>query len=188
MSPLLLHAFGWRPLFYVFGVVGAPLLLFWQSVVPDAPLQQPQRSQAQDEKRQQQQQQSAAATAAAVGQQPTAAEVQGVLDTQPGSGVKSPADAGALLVMAALGVSLQQQQQHDVKSQWHSESPVVDSRGGSAGKHQKDYHGVVVQRAPPPVNHQSSRSSCDQLAVMPGCRQRRRHSSQRSSRRQRSSG
>ncbi len=103
MSPLLLHAFGWRPLFYVFGVVGAPLLLFWQNVVPDAPLQQPQRSQAQDEKRQQQQQQqSAAATAAAVGQQPTAAEVQRVLDTQPGSGVKSPADAGALvLVMAA---------------------------------------------------------------------------------------
>lgn len=41
VSPLLLHRFGWRALFYIFGFLGAPLLGVWQATVPDAP---PQRS------------------------------------------------------------------------------------------------------------------------------------------------
>jgi hypothetical protein len=41
VSPLLLHRFGWRSLFYIFGFLGAPLLAVWQAAVPDAP---PQRS------------------------------------------------------------------------------------------------------------------------------------------------
>lgn len=40
-SPLLLSAFGWRALFYIFGFLGLPLLLVWQALVPDSP---PQRS------------------------------------------------------------------------------------------------------------------------------------------------
>jgi ACS family sodium-dependent inorganic phosphate cotransporter/ACS family sodium-dependent inorganic phosphate cotransporter-like MFS transporter 9 len=34
LSPLLLAAFGWRALFYVFGFLGLPLLALWLAVVP----------------------------------------------------------------------------------------------------------------------------------------------------------
>lgn len=34
LSPLILQRFGWRALFYLFGVAGAPLLLLWMLVVP----------------------------------------------------------------------------------------------------------------------------------------------------------
>lgn len=37
LSPLILLHFGWRALFYVFGLVGAPLLLMWNAVVPPPP-------------------------------------------------------------------------------------------------------------------------------------------------------
>ncbi|EFJ48511.1 hypothetical protein VOLCADRAFT_60348, partial [Volvox carteri f. nagariensis] len=37
LSPLLLVSFGWRGLFYVFGLLGLPLLLFWLKVVPGGP-------------------------------------------------------------------------------------------------------------------------------------------------------
>ncbi len=37
LSPLLLLEFGWRGLFCVFGFLGLPLLLFWLTVVPEAP-------------------------------------------------------------------------------------------------------------------------------------------------------
>lgn len=37
LSPLLLLSYGWRGLFYVFGLLGLPLLLFWLKVVPDSP-------------------------------------------------------------------------------------------------------------------------------------------------------
>ncbi|GLC37990.1 hypothetical protein PLESTB_000448400 [Pleodorina starrii] len=37
LSPLLLMSYGWRGLFYVFGLLGLPLLLFWLKVVPDKP-------------------------------------------------------------------------------------------------------------------------------------------------------
>lgn len=43
LSPLILQRFGWRALFYVFGVVGLPLYLIWQAVVPGSPPQR-QRS------------------------------------------------------------------------------------------------------------------------------------------------
>jgi len=35
LSPLILTAFGWRALFYVFGFFGLPLLAMWLSAVPD---------------------------------------------------------------------------------------------------------------------------------------------------------
>ena len=34
LSPLILQHFGWRALFYIFGLVGAPLLLLWAALVP----------------------------------------------------------------------------------------------------------------------------------------------------------
>ena len=34
LAPVLLHTVGWRGLFYVFGLLGAPLLAFWLAVVP----------------------------------------------------------------------------------------------------------------------------------------------------------
>ncbi len=34
LSPLILQHFGWRALFYIFGLVGAPLLLAWAALVP----------------------------------------------------------------------------------------------------------------------------------------------------------
>jgi len=37
LSPLLLVTFGWRALFYIFGLVGLPLLAMWLAVVPDRP-------------------------------------------------------------------------------------------------------------------------------------------------------
>ena len=39
ISPWILHRFGWRALFYIFGVLGAPLLLMWTLVVPPPPPQ-----------------------------------------------------------------------------------------------------------------------------------------------------
>jgi len=37
VSPLLLITFGWRALFCIFGLLGAPLLLMWLAVVPQQP-------------------------------------------------------------------------------------------------------------------------------------------------------
>ncbi|GBF90924.1 anion transporter, chloroplastic-like [Raphidocelis subcapitata] len=37
LSPLILVTFGWRALFLVFGVLGAPLLAVWNAIVPDKP-------------------------------------------------------------------------------------------------------------------------------------------------------
>lgn len=34
LSPLILQHFGWRALFYLFGLAGAPLLAMWALVVP----------------------------------------------------------------------------------------------------------------------------------------------------------
>lgn len=34
ISPLILSRFGWRGLFCIFGILGGPLLAFWQAVVP----------------------------------------------------------------------------------------------------------------------------------------------------------
>lgn len=34
MSPLLLSRFGWRGIFYIFGILGAPLLAAWWGLVP----------------------------------------------------------------------------------------------------------------------------------------------------------
>jgi MFS family permease len=34
LSPLILTHFGWRALFYLFGLAGGPLLLLWAAVVP----------------------------------------------------------------------------------------------------------------------------------------------------------
>lgn len=34
LSPLILQHYGWRALFYLFGLAGAPLLLMWALVVP----------------------------------------------------------------------------------------------------------------------------------------------------------
>ncbi len=36
VSPLLLAAVGWRSMFLLFGVLGVPLLLLWNRVVPSA--------------------------------------------------------------------------------------------------------------------------------------------------------
>jgi predicted MFS family arabinose efflux permease len=35
LSPLILQRFGWRALFYLFGLAGVPLLLLWFAVVPN---------------------------------------------------------------------------------------------------------------------------------------------------------
>ena len=43
LSPLIVQHFGWRALFYIFGLAGAPLLALWFSVVPP-PQQQPQQA------------------------------------------------------------------------------------------------------------------------------------------------
>jgi MFS family permease len=40
LSPFILQKFGWRALFYVFGLAGAPLLLLWFSLVPGAAARQ----------------------------------------------------------------------------------------------------------------------------------------------------
>jgi len=37
LSPFLIANFGWRSIFYAFGLLGLPVLLFWQSTVPDSP-------------------------------------------------------------------------------------------------------------------------------------------------------
>jgi hypothetical protein len=37
LSPFILVTFGWRALFLVFGVLGAPLLAVWNAAVPDKP-------------------------------------------------------------------------------------------------------------------------------------------------------
>ena len=34
LAPILLHTIGWRGLFYVFGLLGLPLLAVWLAVVP----------------------------------------------------------------------------------------------------------------------------------------------------------
>jgi predicted MFS family arabinose efflux permease len=34
LAPIILQHFGWRALFYLFGLAGAPLLLLWAAVVP----------------------------------------------------------------------------------------------------------------------------------------------------------
>lgn len=34
LAPIILQHFGWRALFYIFGLAGAPLLLLWAAVVP----------------------------------------------------------------------------------------------------------------------------------------------------------
>ena len=34
ISPMILARFGWRGLFCLFGILGGPLLAFWQAVVP----------------------------------------------------------------------------------------------------------------------------------------------------------
>ena len=34
ISPLMLARYGWRGLFCIFGILGGPLLAFWQAVVP----------------------------------------------------------------------------------------------------------------------------------------------------------
>ena len=34
VSPLLLSRFGWRGIFYIFGVLGAPMLIAWLALVP----------------------------------------------------------------------------------------------------------------------------------------------------------
>ena len=36
LSPYLIANYGWRSLFYVFGLLGAPVLLLWQQVVPSS--------------------------------------------------------------------------------------------------------------------------------------------------------
>merc|ERR1719331_1764741 len=36
LSPFLIANYGWRSLFYVFGLMGLPVLLAWQRVVPEA--------------------------------------------------------------------------------------------------------------------------------------------------------
>ncbi|GAB4816678.1 hypothetical protein N2152v2_003724 [Parachlorella kessleri] len=43
LSPLILQRFGWRALFYIFGLVGAPLLLLWTLAVPGLKEQQQQQ-------------------------------------------------------------------------------------------------------------------------------------------------
>ncbi|MEW5317340.1 MAG: hypothetical protein WDW38_008645 [Sanguina aurantia] len=42
LSPLILMNFGWRALFYTFGLCGVPLLLLWMAVVPGKEQQQQQ--------------------------------------------------------------------------------------------------------------------------------------------------
>ncbi|CAG9465270.1 unnamed protein product [Pedinophyceae sp. YPF-701] len=37
LSPLILQTLGWQWLFLIFGLLGAPLLLMWQKVVPEVP-------------------------------------------------------------------------------------------------------------------------------------------------------
>jgi MFS family permease len=37
LSPLILQHYGWKALFYMFGLLGAPLLLLWNLVVPPSP-------------------------------------------------------------------------------------------------------------------------------------------------------
>ena len=39
LSPLLLATLGWRGLFFVFGVLGLPLLAAWLAIVPKPPQQ-----------------------------------------------------------------------------------------------------------------------------------------------------
>jgi predicted MFS family arabinose efflux permease len=43
LSPFILLTFGWRALFMVFGVLGAPLLAVWNASVPDKPSPQQQQ-------------------------------------------------------------------------------------------------------------------------------------------------
>lgn len=37
LSPLILQRYGWRALFYLFGILGAPLLFMWNAAVPPPP-------------------------------------------------------------------------------------------------------------------------------------------------------
>ena len=37
LSPLILQHYGWRALFYLFGLAGVPLLAMWMLVVPNTP-------------------------------------------------------------------------------------------------------------------------------------------------------
>lgn len=39
-SPLIMATYGWRAIFYAFGLLGGPLLLLWSAVVPPPPAQQ----------------------------------------------------------------------------------------------------------------------------------------------------
>eukprot|EP00887_Chlorella_sp_A99_P000660 scaffold5.g660.t1 len=63
-SPLILQRLGWRWLFYIYGVLGAPLLLLWLATVPDAP---PRRAQQPQQQEQQQGQQPGPPSGAASG-------------------------------------------------------------------------------------------------------------------------
>lgn len=47
LSPFILMTLGWRALFLVFGVLGAPLLAVWLATVPDAPAGAQQQAQQQ---------------------------------------------------------------------------------------------------------------------------------------------
>ncbi len=71
-----MHAYGWRALFHVFGVFGAPLLLLWQTVVPDAAAEKKDTPNT------------------ALAREPTAAELQHVADVQPSGGVHPSNSAG----------------------------------------------------------------------------------------------
>lgn len=62
LSPLILQRWGWRALFYTFGLLGGPLLLLWSLVVPGQQAQQ----QAQQAQQQQQQQSSGGATPSSI--------------------------------------------------------------------------------------------------------------------------
>eukprot|EP01025_Chloroclados_australasicus_P039277 TRINITY_DN4059_c0_g2_i1.p1 TRINITY_DN4059_c0_g2~~TRINITY_DN4059_c0_g2_i1.p1 ORF type:complete len:491 (+),score=64.78 TRINITY_DN4059_c0_g2_i1:26-1474(+) len=35
-SPFIIEQFGWQALFYIFGVIGLPVLIIWNSIVPDS--------------------------------------------------------------------------------------------------------------------------------------------------------
>lgn len=46
LSPILLVNFGWRSLFYIFGILGAPLLAMWLATVPNKQDNKPPQQQA----------------------------------------------------------------------------------------------------------------------------------------------
>jgi MFS family permease len=49
LSPIILLQFGWRALFYSFGLVGLPLVAYWLATVPSKPLQQQEQQQQQQQ-------------------------------------------------------------------------------------------------------------------------------------------